>query len=603
MIGDRVLVGLENASKPVRDTIAATYPLSIDGSACRGDVRNNCGAPGNPQIPTNGLPASALDVIRTNAGQLGDVVVLATGYSDVVFSPSSNPPDLTPFNEDFGAVMTALQNEPRVQKVVVLNLRTGDARIPALQLNKYNAINGRLSQLATAGTYSKMVLADYNTASASWLCNGTNQGCYPTDPVIPGSSTGAVPFATWLKGTLDGVSATPGNDGETAPVGNRCLTGNRFGFAPYSGTTVTPQLPDAAHFNAVTPVRLLDTRAGRQLGAGQIRRLQVADITSGVTDIPANASAVALNVTATGECGPGYLTVFPCSPTTVPNTSNVNFNVGQNIPNAVTVRVGELGRVCVYASAQTDVIVDINGYYNDVGSNHTSTNPTRLVDTRTGLGGGALAANSIRQISLVGKVAVGTTGATLNVTALNPASSGYLTVFPAPCGNGNLPNASNVNYTRGQIVPNYVAVKVPNSLQICVYSSASTNLIVDLNATFQATGSTLKAVQPTRILDTRNGAKLQANVPLAVHVVSAAGLPGTTEGVLLNTTVVGPSGNGYVTVYPCGTAPPNASNLNYVGGQVVPNLVDAKIGTNGDVCVVSSAATNIIFDLTGYYSA
>ena len=73
-------------------------------------------------------------------------------------------------------------------------------------------------------------------------------------------------------------------------------------------------------------------------------------------------------------------------------------------------------------------------------------------------------------------------------------------------------------------------------------------------------------------------------------------------GVLLNTTIVNPSGNGFLTVYPCGRTFPNASNLNYVAGQVVPNLVDVKIGTGGSVCFVSNVATDLILDMTGYYS-
>ena len=52
------------------------------------------------------------------------------------------------------------------------------------------------------------------------------------------------------------------------------------------------------------------------LGAGKIRRVQVAGVGNGTTDIPANATAVALNVTATNPCGAGFLTVFPCGPVT-----------------------------------------------------------------------------------------------------------------------------------------------------------------------------------------------------------------------------------------------------------------------------------------------
>lgn len=633
MIGERVLVGLQNASKSTRDLIAATYPLSIDGAACRGTVRNNCGANGNPQIPAAGLPASAYDVIKANTGQLGDIVVLATGYSDLVNSPSDPVPNLDPFNKDFELVMSQLQAEPRVQKVMVLNLRTSDARISNLQLNKYNAINARLPQYLAS--YSKMVLGDFNTASAGFNCGGTDDGCFPNDPIIPGSNTGAPQFAAWIKAAIDAqVSATPGNDGEPGVAGARCTPSNGFGFGPYVYThdgsgypapPPPPQSPDPGRFSAITPLRILDTRGSNPLGAGKIRRVQVAGVGNGVSDVPANATAVALNVTATGTCGTGFLTVFPCGPVTPPDASNVNFAAGQSVPNAVTVRVGSLGRICVQGStSQTDIIVDINGYYNDLGSYHTSQDPVRIVDTRPGTqsidpGKVAVAADSVRQISLAGVpgVTLGqTTAVALNVTAVAPAGGGFLTVFPGPCGSSNIPNASNLNYTPGQVVPNYVAVKVPNSGIICVYTFATTHLIVDLNAAFSTPpATTLKGTTPTRILDTRPGTnallsggvyktRLTANVPLTVPVVSAPNpdLPGGTAGVLLNTTIVNPSGTGYLTVWPCGGNFPNASNLNYNAGQVIPNLVDAKIGAGGSVCFVSTVATDLILDLTGFYS-
>jgi hypothetical protein len=600
-------------------------------------VRNNCGAPGNPQIPAAGLPASAYDVVKANTGQLGDIVVLATGYSDLIASPNTPyppGPDLSPFNKDLDLVMNQLQAEPRVQKVLVLNLRTGDARIPALQVNKYKAINDRLTAIANAGTYSKMTVGNFNAASAGWICGGTNQGCFPNDPIIPGSNTGAPFFAAWLKAAIDAqVAATPGNDGETGVAGARCLASNGFGFGPYVYThdgagdpapPPGPQAPDPGRFNAVTPLRILDTRFSMPLGAGKIRRVQVAGVGNGTTDIPANATAVALNVTATNTCGAGFLTVFPCGPVTPPNASNVNFGPSQSIPNAVTVRVGNLGRICVQASqAQTDIIVDINGYYNDQGSFHASQDPVRIVDTRPGTpsidpGKVPVLANSVRQISLSGVpgVTLGqTTAVALNVTAVGPTAAGFLTVFPGPCGNSNIPNASNVNYAAGQVVPNFTVVRVPNSGLICVYSFATTHLLVDLDAVFNSAGtSTLKGTTPTRILDTRAGTtdsllsggvyktRLVPNQELVVPVVSAAGLPGGTSGVLLNTTIVGPSAAGFITAYPCGSPVPGVSNLNYIPNQVVPNLVDAKIGNGGSVCFVSSAATDLLLDLTGYYS-
>ncbi len=608
LIGDKPLTGLMNAPKSTRDIIQLTYPMNIDGTACRGSVRSSCvDAP-----PAAGLPSSAYDVVKTNSGQLGEMVVIMTGYSDLIASPSSNPPDMTPFNKDFTTLMTELNNQPTVQKVLALNLRTSDARIPALQINKYNAINARMAVYdADNATYPKLFVGDWNTISATLNCGGTDDGCFPNDPIVPGANTGASAFASYLMTQLTALAASPG-PGTPPAVGNRCLPSNGTGFAPYSFQPLEPgyppvpppaQKPDPGEFTSIAPVRVFDSRATRPVAANQLLRIQVVN---DAWNVPPSAVAVALNVTAVSPCAAGFLTVLPCAPSGVPEVSNVNFAAFTNVPNAVTVRTGTLGRVCIFGSVQTDVIVDVNGHYSDVGSFHASPTPIRVTDTRTGTiydpGTGAIPAGGIRPITL--PVPDGTTGVALNVTALVPAAAGFMTVFPGPCGAGNKPEVSNLNFTAFQVVPNYVAVKVPPSKQICVFSSVTSNLLVDLNGTFGPSGSTLKALPPERVLDTRGGAKVQPFVPYTVNVRTLAtpDLPANTEGVLLNATVVGPSTAGYLTLYPCGTTPPDVSNLNYVAFDVRPNLADAKLNASGQVCLLSSATTDVLLDLTGYYS-
>jgi hypothetical protein len=66
-----------------------------------------------------------------------------------------------------------------------------------------------------------------------------------------------------------------------------------------------------------------------------------------------------LNVTVTNPRGAGFVTVFPCGGA-VPNSSNVNFGVGETIANAVVVKLAG-GAVCLYTSAAADVIVDVSG--------------------------------------------------------------------------------------------------------------------------------------------------------------------------------------------------------------------------------------------------
>jgi hypothetical protein len=76
--------------------------------------------------------------------------------------------------------------------------------------------------------------------------------------------------------------------------------------------------------------------------------------------------------------------------------------------------------------------------------------------------------------------------------------------------------------------------------------------------------------------------------------------------VVLNVTAVFPDGPGYVTVYPCGQAQPNASNLNYFGGEVIPNSVIVKVGSGGanagKVCFFSSTGVDLIVDVGGHFA-
>ena len=81
-----------------------------------------------------------------------------------------------------------------------------------------------------------------------------------------------------------------------------------------------------------------------------------------VRGVAVDASAVVLNVTVTEPVGAGFVTVFPCgSPR--PLASNVNFVAGATVANSVVSGVGAGGRVCLFTSAQTQLVVDVNGFF------------------------------------------------------------------------------------------------------------------------------------------------------------------------------------------------------------------------------------------------
>ena len=85
-----------------------------------------------------------------------------------------------------------------------------------------------------------------------------------------------------------------------------------------------------------------------------------------------------------------------------------------------------------------------------------------------------------------------------------------------------------------------------------------------------------------------------------IVVTDRGGVAGHAGGVFLNVTAVAPSAAGYLTVYPCGSDRPNASNVNYLTGKVVPNAVFSRVGEGGRVCVYTSAETDLVVDVSGY---
>ena len=87
---------------------------------------------------------------------------------------------------------------------------------------------------------------------------------------------------------------------------------------------------------------------------------------------------------------------------------------------------------------------------------------------------------------------------------------------------------------------------------------------------------------------------------LRLDVLDLPGVPLDAIGLALNVTVTNPVAAGYLTVFPCTSGRPVASNLNYVAGQTVPNFVVAGIDEYGGVCIETMATTDVIVDLAGY---
>ncbi len=127
-----------------------------------------------------------------------------------------------------------------------------------------------------------------------------------------------------------------------------------------------------------------------------------------------------------------------------------------------------------------------------------------------------------------------------------------------------------------------------------------------------AVGDFVPLPAPQRLLDSRPGTTtadgLFAGIGVRpsgsvveLQVAGRVGVPDDAESVALNVTADAALEGGFVTVFACGSAVPNASNLNYAVGQTIANAVITRIGTDGTVCLYNFGATNLIADVTGYF--
>jgi hypothetical protein len=233
--------------------------------------------------------------------------------------------------------------------------------------------------------------------------------------------------------------------------------------------------------------------------------------------------------------------------------------------------------------------------------------PARILDTR---GGGTLGVTGTTAVQILGAGGIPTTGVSavaLNVTAVNPTDSGYLTVWPSK---RDQPNASNLNFAAGQTVPNLVVVPVGTDGKINIFNGSfgTVDVIVDVAGYYldgnPTAAGTLGPLNPARILDTRGGGTLGTTAISAVQILGAGGIPTTgVSAVALNVTAVNPTAGGYLTVWPSTGDRPNASNLNFAAGQTVPNLVVVLVGTDGKINIFkgSFGTVDVIVDVAGYY--
>lgn len=250
------------------------------------------------------------------------------------------------------------------------------------------------------------------------------------------------------------------------------------------------------------------------------------------------------------------------------------------------------------------------------GGAYHALSPTRILDTRNGTGGrmSPLQPGETWALPVAGQggVPADATDVVLNVTVTNTSAPGFLTVFPDGAGR---PNASNLNWAAGETIPNLVAVKLGSGEKVDLFNfQGTTDAVIDVEGWVAApqpvtnTSGVYVPLSPSRLLDTRDGTGGSRTVgpggTISLQIMGRGGLPASgVSAVVLNVTATDATASSFVTVWPDGISRPNASNLNFVAGQTIPNRLIVKVGADGKVNLYNfQGSVDLVADVNGWFS-
>ncbi|MGI8667436.1 MAG: S8 family serine peptidase [Jatrophihabitans sp.] len=449
--------------------------------------------------------------------------------------------------------------------------------------------------------------------------NGTHSGFFGTSAAAP-HVAGAAALVLAANPAMDASDIEAFLERRASPLVNPATNDAGHGLLQL-GDPADPSgiqgVAGSGYVALTSPVRLVDTRSGIGGRTGAMVAGTVLPVTlpsSGPSAVPADATAVVVNVTGINAKGTTYLSVFADS-----YSGSDNLSLSTTDPNAAiaaVVRVNSAhGFKLMNRAANTDAVVDVVGYFASPSSTGVSgyapISPTRLLDTRSSIGGHQrkMAPNEIINVPVAGQspVPTGATAAVVTLTALNETAPGYLQTFTTTA-----PTTSSLDYRKFSRSNLAVVALGPDGSFNLQDRTSSTDAIVDVVGYLSASapGKFVVLPSPLGIVDTQSGkggrkAALSANASLTEEGAGLYGIPYHASALWANFDAVA-TGTGYLQVYAAdGTVPPT-SNLDYSAGRTVANAVVANLsqpsnGAGQFTTVNRSGVTNLYQDVFGYF--
>ncbi len=470
---------------------------------------------------------------------------------------------------------------------------TGSAGLPIIAMMPEAANAASASLSGPNGPIDVCVLSAANTTGvAQQILQGDN-------------AVVIIPRTILAQGSYDVNAAT------TARSVNWSFTVDPAAAVGVTPVPVAQPTAPATGFAPLVPARIVDTRVplgATRLAAGGVTRIQV----TGQGGVPSDAKAVLTNATVTAPIGAGFLTLWNCSDAR-PDVSTLDFSTYQTVANTATVPLDASGGFCAFSSVSADLVIDVGGYYSAAaGGRYTPLSPTRLMDSREGLGTPArLTGGRTVELPVVGVANVPTNASAvaMNVTGILPSLDAFVTAYPC----GALPPTSSLNPAVGYVTPNLVMAQVSTRGTVCLFTNADVDLVVDVvGFVSSATATKFTPSTPFRFTDTRDlsrpamsagqgGMRLAAGQTLIIQMTGVRGIPQNARAISANLTAVDGTQSGFLTAFPCGQIP-TASNVNYVLGSPVANAAELPLSGTGAVCIFSSASVQVIVDVNGWWS-
>src|ERR1022692_2728034 len=420
---------------------------------------------------------------------------------------------------------------------------------------------------------------------------------------------------TYAFGTPVTLNATPGQGWVFGGWDGACLGTGSCSVTMTQPLSVDAIFSQAQQFVAATPCRLIDTRlTGGPIPGGTYRNFPIPQ--EGGCNIPTTAAAYSLNVSVVPQGQLAYLTIWPTGESR-PVVATLNSLDGRIKADAAIVPAGTSGAVSVYVTQTTNVVLDINGYFEPVSGSTLAfypLTPCRVAATRTntfppGLGPPFLPGHQERDFPILAattcNIPASAAAYSLNFSVVPHGGLGYLTVWPT---GQTRPLVSTLNDVPGTIIANAAIVPAGASGEFSVFPSNDTDVIIDINGYFALAGTgglSLYPAAPCRVIDTRhvgNGQPFSGTLTPPVDVVhSPCEPPATAQAYVFNATVVPTGGLGYLTLWPDGQPKPLVSTLNALDGSITNNMAIVP-STNGKVDAFASGITQLILDISSYFA-